>query len=164
MKQFKQVFNNKGVTLVELIVAMVVMTVITISVAAVLMPLHSYYKRANDLAEVNTILDNISSLIMSDVANASRINPEPSAPANAFLIVTTTRNIIYAYDDDGLIIRSSVSGAFIPVLDKGYFKNKNVTVSCTVSEGLVTIIISLTDDDGFWNVQRSYAARPVGMQ
>ncbi|MCL2820897.1 MAG: prepilin-type N-terminal cleavage/methylation domain-containing protein [Oscillospiraceae bacterium] len=73
-RRLRLLFCEKGITLIELLVAMVVMIVIMTAAVSIFAPMYQAYQRANNLAEVNTLLDNISALIMDDVARATDIS------------------------------------------------------------------------------------------
>jgi len=162
--RFLRLFDKKGVTLIELLVAMVVLAIIATSATLVILPIYRLYERSNNLAEANTILDNISALIMEDVANATFIQQGTAQQNNTnTFTIKTTYDIVYSINDTGNVIRDGLSGPR-PVLDAGYFKNKSITsVRCQLAGGVVRIEITLEDDDGGWTRTREYTARPVGL-
>ncbi|MCL2052055.1 MAG: type II secretion system GspH family protein [Lachnospiraceae bacterium] len=71
-KKFK---DNRGLTLVELIVGMFIFSIVTAATLSILMPMIRTMKRANEIAEYNTLFDNIANLIVSDLKKA--VNPWP---------------------------------------------------------------------------------------
>jgi prepilin-type N-terminal cleavage/methylation domain-containing protein len=124
LKLIRRIPGNKGVTLIELMLAMLVMAIIMIAATTVFAPMLQAYQRANNLAEVNTLLDNISALIMNDVASATEINPPgrltappPPAPAGLTRLFSlrTTHFIDYYIDANGYLWRD-VQGLDEPLM------------------------------------------------
>ena len=165
--------NKKGLTLIELIMAMLVMTIIMIAVTSAFLPTLKAYEKANDLAEVNTLLDNISTLILNDVNRAVEIpdpNPDPNiAPGiNVDFSLKTSVSIIY-YRDEG-VVRRRVQGfgdeALLPNQYYKFRRGENV-FSVTKMEleenaGVATLTLAITSVDG-WSRERTYTARPIGL-
>jgi len=192
IKRIRRVLNIKGVTLIELIISMIVMAVIMIAATTVFMPILQAYQRANNLAEVNTLLDNISSLIMSDVASATEIldiNDRPDLPdelgnLTRLFSLQTTFFIDYFIDDNGFIWRDIQSlNDPIPLLPRNYYKfwgddtvfsiytgreeeddePDNVEITRLDDDnGIVTFILTIESIDG-WFRTRVYTARPIGL-
>ena len=65
--------NNKGLTLVELVIGMVVLTIILTMVVSIVMPMMQFQRRANLLAEQNSLLDNLANQIIYDISMATSI-------------------------------------------------------------------------------------------
>jgi len=131
-KRIRQIFNIKGVTLIELIVAMIVMVTIMIAVTSIFAPMFRAYQRANNLAEVNSLIDNISALVMNDIASANEVFligntplsiPDPPADHTRLFSLRTTYYIDYTVDANGILCRA-VQGEEIPVplLPPHYYK------------------------------------------
>jgi len=166
MKQHKRriLSDNNGTTLIELVVAIVVLSIIMIMVTAVFAPVIRTFERANNLAEANTLLDNLSALIMNDIGSATAI---PLISADSF-IVKNVYDVFY-YADNGILYRSA-HGYANPVLPKDFYKYRGddtvfrVAAACDLDEtsGIVTVTLTLTADFG-WNLERTYTARPVGL-
>jgi len=165
IKRIRQLFNSKGMTLIELIVSVMVLSVIMIAVTTVFAPILRTFERANNLAEANTLLDNLSALIMDDVAGATGITG-----GSGTFSIKTTHEIRYYTNTAGILYRSA-PGFDGPVLHKDFYKYRgtagdetvfSVSAACTYLEGLVTITLTLTATDG-WSLTRDYTARPVGL-
>ena len=167
-KHTAKLLNNKGVTLIELVVAMMVLSIIMISVTAVFAPILRSFERANNLAEANTLLDNLSALIMDDVGSATAIPLQGSTASGGFA-VKTAYDVFYYGDADGILWRK-VPGFAGPVLQKDFYKYRgddtvfSVAADCDFDEasGLVTITLTLSADFG-WTLERVYTAKPVGL-
>jgi len=155
-KRIKMLSGNKGVTLVELIVSMFVLSLIMVAVTTVFAPMLRTYERANNLAEANTLLDNISVLVMDDIANATSITQ-----TGAVFAVVTTHRITYEVVD-GVLTRSALSSDQIPVLDPGFYRNSRIEAGLASTGGLVTLTLRLISNDG-WELERDYTIRPVGL-
>jgi prepilin-type N-terminal cleavage/methylation domain-containing protein len=174
MRRFmKLILGNKGVTLIELIMAMLVMAIIMIAATSVFAPMLQAYQRANNFAEANTLLDNISAIIMSDVANATEIThpitlppiitpptpppPLPPIPALTPLFrIKTSHYIDYYIDATGIIWRNIPgwsAGDDIPIelLPRHYYKFRGAETvfSVTATTGLTnedeegTVVLTL---------------------
>ena len=168
-----RLLGSKGVTMVELIVAMLVLSILTVSITAVFMPMYKFYERANDFAEVNTLLDNLSEIILADVASARWVQGGTASKGNGFFTITTSFHIVYTLSSDGVLIREADTGsesAALPVLDSGFYRNMRLdSVTCSSSDGIVSITLRLSYSDSAnagsgssWD--RTYSARPIGMQ
>ena len=162
----KVLTNKKGVTLIEMIVSMIVLSLILVAITTVFAPMLITYDRANNLAEANTLLDNISQLILEDVANATRITPGPADPGNVtpgatLFIIRTVSDIDYYTNADGILCRRTIEYDS-PLLSPDFYKSKRISAACSVNSGLVTITLTLYAADG-WEMDRSYTARPVGL-
>jgi len=158
----KSRFNNKGFTLIELIVSMAVLSIIMVAVTAVFLPMLQTFERANNLAEANTLLDNLSALIMDNMVNATDITPGQGS-----FTVTTSYYIRYYSDADG-VLQLCAPGYNGPVLQKDFYKYKagntvfKIAADCNASDGVVTVTLTLTSDFGL-TIVRDYTARPVGL-
>ena len=155
----KRIMNQKGMTLTELIVAMLVMSIIMLAVTAVFLPIYNAYVNANELAEVNLLLNSLSAYIMSDLENA-RDEPALDTPYGT-LTINTRIGVACAYaTEDNVLTRNSV-----PVLDEGYYKKKGAAIkSLDVSDGICTVELALLDRNGAEIISRAYSAKPVGLQ
>jgi len=163
----KRLFNKKGVTLIEMIVSVFVLSIILVAITTMFIPVLQTYARANNLAEANTLLDNISLLIMEDVANATSVTPGPAdpdivLPDETLFTIKTSYYIEYYTNASGILCRRT--GVFdAPLLPADFYKKNRVTAACTIDSSLVTITLTLYAADG-WEHERSYSARPVGLQ
>ncbi|MCL2663351.1 MAG: prepilin-type N-terminal cleavage/methylation domain-containing protein [Oscillospiraceae bacterium] len=186
MKLIRRIPGNKGVTLIELIIAMLVMAVIMVAATTVFAPMLQAYQRANNLAEVNTLLDNISALIMSDVASATEIFedgrptappilPNPDIPAenlNILFSIRTTHFIDYYIDNSGILWRDAQSlGEPLRLLplhfykfwgDETVFTVIGAEISLEEDDGIVTLTLTIQSSEG-WSRDRIYTSRPIGL-
>lgn len=169
--------NKKGMTLIELIAAMLVFTVIATTVTTVLVSITKVYIKANDLAESNLLLDNLSAELMEDLTSATDIEfSDTINDAKALTVVTGKGKTVYDFNSEGYLTRDYGSGPVL-VLDKGYYKNKTAGVSygyadaspltngsIQKAEMLFTLTI-YTDDNGtsIPMVSRTYAVKPLGL-
>lgn len=164
-KRMTTVLNKNGFTLLELIVSIMVLSLIMIAITTVFTPALQAFSRANNLAEANTLLDNVATLVMDDVINATEV-----IPGTGTFTVKASHNFLYYTNGEGILCRS-MPGYDSPVLPRDYYKYKgqgseqtvfSVTASCAVRDGLVTITLTLTSDSG-WSLTRDYTAKPVGL-
>ena len=158
--------SKKGFTLVELIVCMVVLSVITTTVAALLGPMLSFYARANDLAESNTLVDNIANYIISDLSHATAPIPDSAIDRdngnNLGITVNYPGDVVFAVDAAGVLTRNNSR-----VLSKDFYKNKSVSITTGPGDSsgvyLLTVTITLDRDNDREMVSRVYAVRPLAL-
>jgi len=182
IKRLKLQLNNKGLSLIELIVAMLVMVTIMIAVTTVFAPMLQTYQRANNLAEVNTLMDNISQLIMNDIASAHEVfetgrtgTPTITSPAGLTLMFSlrTTHFIDYYLDTVGTIwIDTRGAGEperMLPLHYYRYWGDGNVfrvndATFLNNDNGVVTLTLFIDNINDGWSRTRIYTARPVTLE
>jgi len=132
----------------------------------------SAYIRARDYAEINTMMDNVSALVMSDIMSAtvepatdtSLVEPPPVSPEEEFRIFTT-HYIVYSRipaapgDSRQVLLRNGV-----PVLSSDFYRTITLdSIDLDVDDdGVATLTISITPGGGSQQT-RSYVSRPVGL-
>jgi prepilin-type N-terminal cleavage/methylation domain-containing protein len=146
----KLVSNQKGVTLIELVVGMFLLSLIIGAASIVLVPTMAAYDAANNLAEVNTLLDNLANEIVNEMNRATEIVIlDDSIRINDF--------IEYGVNDDGLLYRNSVNN---PVFEKEFYKNKTVDLEFSESGVVYTVEITIQP----LGRSREYAVSPIGLE
>jgi len=167
IRRITRLLNSKGVTLMEMILSIMALSIIIIAVTAMFAPIMRFYERANNLAEANALIDNISALVFDDVTNAVSVEP-----GSGTFTIRTSYNIEYYSDSNG-ILRRRAPGFDGPVLQRDFYKYKgtggdetvfSASADCKFDEntGMVTITLTLTADDG-WELTRAYCAKPIGL-
>lgn len=66
--------SSKGVSLMELVVAMMVFSILVMAVSTVFLPMLQTYYHAVDFAETNPLLDEISNTLLTDINQANAIS------------------------------------------------------------------------------------------
>lgn len=169
MKKLLKILKNKrGVTLMELIIGMVISVIITTYVSAVLAPMMNVFYRSNDLAEVNTLLDNVSELMINDFSRATGIN----IGATNVTISTSVGNVIYSNLGGGagsvLQRRSPDSSTPADVFAENYYKRKTLIVTINPASGDITgsftLTLSVNDRNDNPLASREYAVNPIFLQ
>ena len=182
----KGVFNKRGVTLTEMIVAIAVFSIMVVAVTTVFAPMMNTFRRANNLAEANTLLDNIAAIMLADLNSAVNqvvldgygqvaldddynIIKDPGVrytPADGLWIFSSRYlNVRYVNSNEG--IRRGVGGAPpAPLLEGRFFSYISFEPIHFSPEGdviyLTLTLIHATDN---WEpLTRTYAIRPMGMQ
>ena len=74
----KRVLNRKGLSLMELVVAIMVFSIIMAVTVSLVGPVLRTFERANNFAEANTMLDNIAAIITADLKSVMRPIPNPA--------------------------------------------------------------------------------------
>ena len=154
--------NNKGFTLAELIVVMVVSSLVLASIAAMLPSILGQYEQANELAERNTMLNNIANQIISDMADATKPIADSDGEDNYLSIIAGANKVIYTRNDEGVLLRNESV-----VLPKGYYKKERVSFSCVAAKKatktayILTVTISSTKSGG--SLSREYAVAPIAL-
>lgn len=158
--------NKKGMTLMEVVVGMLTFSIIVISVTIVLPSILGAYDKANDLAEINTMLDNLTFEMLSDLSDAT----EATVSDTAITIKTNRKTVTYsigAGDNAGLLLKDGRA-----ILEKSYYKGKTVKVEYynedstklegTVSKSIIVKMILLSDSASVM-ATRDYAVKPLGL-
>jgi prepilin-type N-terminal cleavage/methylation domain-containing protein len=165
MRILKTLKSKSGVTLMELIVGVVIFAIITTAVSAVLAPMLRAYSHANELAELNALLDTIANPIKNDMSDAT--DPlEKLGIDNEILIPINTNTIKYTIGGDGVLLCSVNDSPPMPVLPKTFYNNKSVDfrvirIDPPEAAYTLTIIIRSDRDDGREMARRDYAVRPL---
>jgi len=170
----------------ELVVAILVFSIILVATTSVFQPILQAHLRSTDFAEANTLLDNIATLVMESVNNSQGFaQPEgrlgvsinPPDPNSALYgltqrdyweVGTTAQGMTFRINSGGVLEwridgPGGTPGNWYSVIDPGFYVNKNLLIGWTSDSGLVTVIIRLEHDQGWWQMERAYAARPLGM-
>ena len=149
---FKYLKNKKGMTLVEVVISLIIMSLIAVSVSQLMVSFTTLYARVNSIAETNTIFDNISNEILNDLREAKSV----AINGDEIRIQKQMTTVKYDVHDE----RVRRNGA--DVFKKEFYKNKTVGLSFEENTGTVTFTIFLTSDGA--EIDRSYVVRPLGMQ
>jgi hypothetical protein len=153
----------------ELIVAMLVLAIIMLAVTTVFLPIFNIFVHTNNMAEVNTLMNSLSAVIMSDVENANGAIRD--AESGVGILIPRINGHI-EYTGGGLLLRNGT-----PVFAEGFYRRKEVEIFPIVDDegeviiinGVVTITLVIWQTDRAGDRQgmmatREFAARPVGMQ
>ena len=191
--QNKRIFNSKGMTLIELLVGLFVFSIIAVSVLTVLVSSLGAYMRARDYAEVNTLMDNLSALVMDSISGMTfypeqliiddpaappPIPADPEAPPlqdgevfRIFSLNYVVYSILPANDPSDMrrILwehRTSDPASTMPVLEANFYRTislDDAKLDVDEAAGIVTLTLTITPGRGA-PIIRSYTARPVGLQ
>ncbi len=80
--------SSKGVSLMELVVAMMVFSILVMAVSTVFLPMLQTYYHAVDFAETNPLLDEISNTLLTDINQAKEIRITKNTASNGIDIWT----------------------------------------------------------------------------
>lgn len=144
--KIKKILKQKGgMTLIEVVVAMLLFTIITTAVTSILAPTLTAYSNANDLAEVTSLSNDIAAVIL-DSLEQSTVNakPIPSAADPAIFdgieIKIDSKIIEYAVVNG--VLQSTVTTneagttpVVAAVFDEKYYKRKKVAITYEVTYG-----------------------------
>lgn len=137
--------NKNGMTMIELIVGMLVFSIIAISASTILVPTLRAYAKANDLAEINTLLDNLSAEVLDDISRATEVtitNTGIAPDTNTEIKIKTNVNTVTYDATSGLLCMDGT-----PVLHEDYYKGKTVRLECYKDDKSVPLY-DLTTSDG----------------
>jgi prepilin-type N-terminal cleavage/methylation domain-containing protein len=164
--------NKKGITLVELMVGLLLLSIIVAAAGSTIAPMLKVYSKANEIAEWNTLLDNLANQMVSDLSEMTvPIEDQPGAGAGPWSDnITFTagfRTITYAVSkdnplwDDGMLERNGIL-----VLPEDFYKRKIVSfiLNDAGNHGeiayMLTVRIEPSDGEGA-TISRDYAVRPL---
>lgn len=144
MQLKKMAEDNRGITLVEIMVGMLIFAIITMTVIVIMYPtLNSIYK-TRELSEMGMFADNIAAEISNDIKMAESIEVKKAEASKSDSVDTLTltiheNKIIYSIiegrikrnyndatttNDDG-----TISLGYSDVVSSKYYENKSVGVS-----------------------------------
>ena len=158
MQKLKKTLNQKGATLVELLVGMVICGIIMLSVAAVLVPALNAYATSTELSELNLMLDTLQDDLTASLKNATAV----AVVGDELQIQSNLYNVRYKAQNDILQISYSSPGTddFDPVLDTLYYKNKRLqAVFSLPNQELCTVQLTLFDKGDAVQIQREFSVK-----
>jgi len=161
--------NKKGFTLMELIVGMVIFAIISISISMVLTPTLSAFRRANDFAEYNALLDNIANQIIGDLSQSVRepdFEPDVDIDDNVLTIHLNAKVVRY-YINNGVLWRE-VGDTAMPVFTEDFYHRKSLSIAFAPVDAddtdfvSYTLTITIRENGGAgFEVSRDYVIRPL---
>ena len=156
-------FNKKGTSLMEILVGILLFALLAITVSAVLTPMIMALKRATDLAEYNTLLDNVANQITSDITQA--IAPL-ELEQNTITIITTKGTLTYNLRNEtangGILQIIESQNPARDVFPPGFYKHKLISFSAKFDEEkqLYTLKITISPETATTpTFTREYVAR-----
>lgn len=165
MKKLLKILKSKrGTTLMELIIGMVISVIIASYVSAILAPMLTVFNRSNDLAEVNTLFDNISEEMINDFSRATAITV--ASDGRSVNISTGYGEVLYDRLDGG--VDNELRRNNILVFAKDYYKRKHLSVQIiSVSNNInapFTLRISVANRNNEPLASRDYAVSPLFLE
>lgn len=155
--------DKKGTSLMELMVAMIIFAMIATSVTMILVPTLREYGRATELAQINSMVNNVGNEISSDLSQSTE-----SATIQALnTIDIQMANNQVTYTSQGTsngrsqLMRSYNGGSPSPVFAAQYYRDKGVVVSYTEEDKTYTIEVALYDENDELLVSRNFIVRPL---
>ena len=148
----------------EVIVGMVLFGMVALTISAAIAPLMMAYRRANDLAEYNQILDVIGNRIVGEMSKASSI----THGANTVTMVVDNVTVIYSVDGAAGHLRVLRGAEIEPslVYQQEFYRGKRISFNVpppTTNNYLLTVTVtsdSMAGTSGA-TLERSYAVRPL---
>ena len=157
--------NKKGVTLLEIVVGLMIMSVLAVTAASLVMPVMRVYVNANELAEYNALLDNVANKMVRDLSLAAITEPQGLGTADDITITTNTGILHYTIsngsggNEAGVLLRNNT-----PVFSKLHYRNKSVSFVVTApvpNERAYILSLTVSSDDSTTSINREYAVRPL---
>jgi len=169
-RSMKTLRCRKGMTMVEVVLAMLLFAIISATAAAALVPTVTAYRDANTLAEMNTLLDNLSGEMLCDIGKAREI----TITEDEITIKTESTTVTYGVSDEGLLYRGTQASLVLP---ESFYKRKKVELSFLDAAGAnelsgtfekeselaFQVKLVIQAEDGSELVSRCYAAKPLGL-
>jgi len=165
----KKTLNKKGLTLMELIVAIMFFSIILTMVATIVTPVLRTYARANEFAEANTLLDNISILMKHEIGNAVAVYPlvgniEDDILTIDYGIHSVNFALLPCVNGSGVYLlkwQQLPDPRWVIVVDRTLYGNKRLGMDWEVEDGVFRLNLELVADA--WSVDRQYVSRPIGL-
>ena len=150
--------SKEGMTLTELIVGMVLFAIVAAAASAMLVPMLRIYTKANNLAECNTLLDNVANQIIGDLLESTKEPEWDNDHPSITVTIDDPGDVLYTIGD-GVLLKNGE-----PVLKKNFYKGKSVSFICaregTTDKSYRLTVIITSDRDGEM-IRRDYAVRPL---
>lgn len=140
---FKVLKNNKGNTLVELVISLLIFAIITLATNSIVIPIIRIINVAVSVGELNTMLSDITNELGSNINNATTITVSPDNGGSLLLKVGSS-NLTYSVlkeidpltslpstDADALdilCIKNTGATAFRNVFDPEYYDDKSIEI------------------------------------
>lgn len=146
--------GKKGFTMIELIVAMAVATILCASAVMIIAPIYRTYQRTTARADAQMIAGNLLDSIRKGASNAARIKAVTADNGNPGVDVGRG---VYTTDGSGRLIyatsETDASGAAsvitTPVFDAKYYNRKTMRMETSqAGTNRVQVTITITGDDG----------------
>ena len=154
---------KKGMTIIELVIAMILFVMLTIAVSAVFAPMMRAYAKANEIAECNTLLDNIANQMISDMSEVTKpLEDNNSLPVDDILLIDIDNvKVDYSIDSDGIVLKNGAA-----VLSKNFYKDKSIKFSCSAADELdgkayILTVAIFSDENNEQIASRDYAVKPL---
>lgn len=165
--------SNSGMTLVETIVALLLFTVLATMVSTIMIPVLNTYMRANDLAELTVLVENIGSEIVDDLKQSTAL--AEITGGNAIKVKIESNTVEYKIDEGVLKKKfttndpsfdvDSHGAEFYPVFHEKYYRGKKLNIAYSVSGGekpIYKVEITITNKDGLTRVVgNTFTAKPL---
>jgi len=162
IRVFRVLKSNRGLSLMELLVAGLMFAMLAATVIMVISPIMMAFSRANSLAEYNTVLDSVGNVIVSDFAGARSIS---SSGVDELVFSTDSGSVEFSVVN-GYLHRRFGTAPSAPVFPAGFYDGK--TISFDVSgdelagfEITVTVIPSGRPGSATAEITRNFAIRPL---
>jgi len=171
--------SKKGLTLTELIVTIVVFSIILTSAAAFFVPMLRSYIRTVDFAEANTLIDTIATLVINEVTNSTHFEDNQGRIGAGISDLSSMyelpeRDNWHIGNAQGTVFRiydgtwqwsttPENEASWRSVIDRNYYRSKNLFIGWYNYNGVVTLTIRLEQNNDWWQMERNYAVRVLGL-
>lgn len=155
--------DKKGTSLMELMVAMIIFAMIATSVTMILVPTLREYGRATELAQINSMVNNVGNEISSDLSQSTESAAIPTS--NTIDIQIGNNQVTYTSqgtsNGKSQLLRSYNGGSLSPLFSDAYYHDKGVVVSYTEEDKTYTIEVALYDENDELLVSRNFVVKPL---
>ncbi len=158
MKRMKKLVRSRsGFTLIEMIATLALLAILTTMAASVMMPMTKATFKANRLAEVERVYDTLSGELVADMERAAG----PMTFNDGSLAIPVSGGSVTYSARDGVIYKSVNGGEAGPMLEKGYYRGWSAAFAVSESDGVYTLSLTLSGEDGEALPSHEYKVRPL---
>ena len=149
----KHLKNNKGMTLIEVIISLIILSLVTVSVSQLMISFSNLYKQINTMASTNILLDVVSADILNEIRHAKGIDELTDGS-----ITIKTNNGSVKYDAEG----GRVKKDGVDIYHEDLYKHKSVVLNFGQDDdnGIYSVKITLKGG-GSADVARTYELIPL---
>lgn len=158
--------NKSGMTLIEMIVAVLIVSILSVAVVSVLVPTLKTYTKANELAELNSILSIAGTEITTEMSRAV-IAPSIESDGRKINIPVKESNSVTYFLNNGILMKQLDNNTSVHAIPKDVYNGKSLDVKyrkvkLASGDGTAYMVdISVLNRENRALLSRTFAVKPL---